>query len=202
MAEVTAATSQQLLRTYSVIIMDLLQSEIKAETENIQPLDTYIKNAIDTVAFEYRGITDNIVNANDSIIEIILEKRAKPDYLESLDLSVRADNKDILSIYTESIHKFLSYNARQNPNIKQLIENAINAVSTDELSEKATIINKDCLLGGENSIRTLILDHITDAYKTASASSGSRRSKNSKKRSTLRRHSSKRKIRNMNRSRK
>lgn len=198
MAEVTDATSQQLLTTYSVIIMDLLSSKIKAKTKNIEPLDTYIKNAIDTVAFEYRGITDNIADASDRIIKIILEKLKKSASLKSLNLSVRADNKDILSIYTESIHKFLSYNARQNPNIKQLIENAINAVSTDKLSEKATIINKDCLLGGENSIRTLILDHITDA----ASSGGSRRSKNSKKRSTLRRHSSKRKIRNMNRSRK
>jgi hypothetical protein len=72
MAEVTAATSQQLLRTYSVIIMDLLSSEIKEKTENIQPLDTYIKNAIITVAFEYKGKPDTIVNASDSIIEIIL----------------------------------------------------------------------------------------------------------------------------------
>jgi hypothetical protein len=68
--------------------------------------------------------------------------------------------------------------------------------------DRASIINNDCLLGGKNSIRTLILDHIPDADKTASTSGGSRRSKNSKKRSTLRRHSSKRKIRNMNRSRK
>ena len=168
------ATSMQLLKTYSVIIMDLLPFKTRSGKVNQTLLNTYIENTIQKVAFSYSGRPPGDVNVNAEIVEGIEGIIKTP----SLDISIQATPApaDILNIYIKSIHSLLSYNLRRTTNIERLIKKAINDVSRDNLVEEANIMDDTFRVGGKHSIRTLIIDKIDDAARETivSSSSGSK----------------------------
>ena len=167
------ATQPQLLKTYSVIIMDLLPSTTRSGKVNQTLLNTYIENTIQQVASSYSGRPPGDVNAE--IVKGIEGIIKTP----SLDISIQATPApaDILNIYIKSIHSLLSYSLRNTENIKRLIKKAINDVSRDKLVEEAKNIMDDTFrVGGEHSIRTLIINKIEKAARETivSSSSGSK----------------------------
>jgi hypothetical protein len=185
------ATQPQLLKTYSVIIMDLLPFETRSGKVDQTLLNTYIENTIQKVAVSYSGrLPGDDDNVNAEIVKIVEDIIKTP----SLYISIQATLADILKIYIKSIHSLLSHYLRHTTDIELLIEKAINDVSCDNRVEEANIMDVRFRVGGEHSIRTLIIDNIEKAARMH----GGR----SKKRSTQHRRSYKRKTRKMNHRRK
>jgi hypothetical protein len=167
------ATQPQLLKTYSVIIMDLLPSTTRSGKVDQTLLNTYIKNTIQQVAFSYSGGLPDDVNVNAEIVKIVEGIIKTP----SLYISIQATPADILNIYIKSIHRLLSYDLKRITDIERLITKAINDVSRDKLVEEAKNIMDDTFrVGGKHSIRTLIIDNIEKAARETivSSSSGSK----------------------------
>jgi hypothetical protein len=173
-------TREDLLNTFSVIILDLLTPKELTEN-NAETLIPYIKNAINKISSQDEGL----VRSKTSILEEIRKqiKNTQEAY------AAPASSDQILDACSVIIRELSSYNQRTTVSDDKIKE-AITSVSLE--GWKGDFDNlEEFRVGGSASISKRILDRITPPGQ-----GGRRRSNQSKKRSAARRRrSSKRKVR-------